>query len=38
MHAGILGHKAQAKIILCSEENQDGQCMEKTVKFTIPYR
>jgi len=38
LHSGILGHKAQAKIILCSEENQDGQCMEKTVQFTIPYR
>jgi len=38
LHAGILGHKAQAKINLCSEENQDGQCMEKTVQFTIPYR
>lgn len=38
LQAGILGHEAQAKIILCSEENQDGQCMEKTVQFKIPYR
>lgn len=38
LYTNVLGDKAQASIKLCSEENQDGQCMEKTVQFTIPYR
>jgi len=38
LYTNVKGDKAQASIKLCSEENQDGQCMEKTVQFTIPYR
>jgi hypothetical protein len=38
LYTNVMGDKAQASIKLCSEENQDGQCMEKTVQFTIPYR
>ncbi len=34
--AGNAGHDAQAKIRLCTEDDLDGTCADKTVNFDIP--
>ena len=34
----VLGDKASAIIKLCSEDSLEGQCLERTVNFTIPFR
>lgn len=34
--AGNSGHDAQAKIRLCTEDDLDGTCVDKTVNFDIP--
>lgn len=38
LSTGVLGDKASARIKLCSEDSLDGQCLERTVDFTIPFR
>jgi hypothetical protein len=34
--AGNSGHDAQAKIRLCTEDDLDGTCADKTANFDIP--